>query len=138
MKQSVSETEVGVSETEIGAFKKMQKHVYKYSHHQLQYLLEYYIRVKTCTDPCGPKWSKMQQVLQLMMTILESKLAQTHVALSGPRGSKYCSWWCLCLQIKKSHLMPPSRHDHFHLILILPVKIVKLPQQHANTTVHCL
>ena len=25
-----------------------------------------------------------QQVLQLMMTILESKLAQTHVALSGP------------------------------------------------------
>ena len=34
---------------------------------------------------------KRQQVLQLMMTILESKLAQTHVALSGPRGSKYCS-----------------------------------------------
>ena len=25
-----------------------------------------------------------QQVLQLMMTILESKLAQTHVALTGP------------------------------------------------------
>ena len=25
-----------------------------------------------------------QHVLQLMMTILESKLAQTHVALSGP------------------------------------------------------
>ena len=30
-----------------------------------------YIRVETCTDPCGPKWSKRQQVLQLMMTILE-------------------------------------------------------------------
>ena len=43
-----------------------------------------------------------------------------------------------CLQIKKSYLMPPSRHDHFHPILILPVKIVELPQQHANTTVHCL
>ena len=43
-----------------------------------------------------------------------------------------------CLQIKKSYLMPPSRHDHFHPILILPVKIVELPQQHANTTVHWL
>ena len=38
------------------------------------------------------------------------------------------------LQIKKSYLMPPSRHDYFHPILILPVKIVELPQQHANTT----
>ena len=28
-----------------------------------------YIRVETCTDPCGPKRSKRQQVLQLMMTI---------------------------------------------------------------------
>ena len=34
--------------------------------------------------------------------------------------------------------MPPSRHGHFHPILILPVKIVELPQQHANTTVYWL
>ena len=27
-----------------------------------------------------------------------------------------------CLQHKKSYLMPPSRHDHFHPVLILPVK----------------
>ena len=41
-----------------------------------------------------------------------------------------------CLQNKKSYLMPPSRYGHFHPILILHVKIVKLPQQHASTTVH--
>ena len=41
-----------------------------------------------------------------------------------------------CLQIKKLYLMSPSRYDHFHLILILPVKIVELLQQHANTTIH--
>ena len=40
-----------------------------------------------------------------------------------------------CLHNKKSHLMPLSRHGHFHPILILHVKIVKLPQQHASTTV---
>ena len=34
------------------------------------------------------------------------------------------------LQNKKSYLMPPSRHGHFHPILILPVKMVELPQQH--------
>ena len=28
--------------------------------------------------------------------------------------------------------MPPSRHGNFYLTLILPVKMVKLPQQHAN------
>ena len=27
-----------------------------------------------------------------------------------------------------------QKHDHFHPILILPVKIVELLQQHANTT----
>ena len=43
-----------------------------------------------------------------------------------------------CLQNKKSYLMPPSRHYHFHLILILPMKMVELVQQHANTTVHCI
>ena len=43
-----------------------------------------------------------------------------------------------CLQNKKSYLMLLSRHDHFHLILILHVKIVKLLQQHASTTVHWL
>ena len=43
-----------------------------------------------------------------------------------------------CLQHKKSYLMPPSRHDHFHPVLILPVKMVELPQQHANTIVHWL
>ena len=30
--------------------------------------------------------------------------------------------------------MPPSGHGHFHPILILPVKMVELPQQYANTT----
>ena len=43
-----------------------------------------------------------------------------------------------CLQHKKWYLMPPSRHDHLHPVLILPVKMVELPQQHANTTVHWL
>ena len=41
-----------------------------------------------------------------------------------------------CLQNKKAYLMPPSRRGHFHLILILPVRMVELPQQHANTTAH--
>ena len=41
-----------------------------------------------------------------------------------------------CLQNKNSYLMPLSRHVHFHPILILHVKIVKLWQQHASTTVH--
>ena len=30
------------------------------------------------------------------------------------------------------------KHGHFHPILILPVKMVELLQQHANTTVHWL
>ena len=47
--------------------------------------------------------------------------------------SKKCK---TCLQNKKSYLMPPSKHGHFHMILILPVKMVELPQQHANTTAH--
>ena len=34
--------------------------------------------------------------------------------------------------------MLPSRHGHFNPILILPVKMVDLLQQHANTTVHWL
>ena len=38
------------------------------------------------------------------------------------------------LQNKKAYLVPHLRHEHFHLILILPVKMVELPQQHANTT----
>ena len=52
--------------------------------------------------------------------------------------------WCFrknvktFLQNKKSYLMLPSRHGYFHPILILPVKMVELPQQHANTTVHWL
>ena len=37
-----------------------------------------------------------------------------------------------CLQNKKSYLMLPSRYGHFHLILILPVKMIELTQQHAN------
>ena len=36
---------------------------------------------------------------------------------------------------KKLHLMPFSRHGHFHPILILLEKIVKLTRQHASTTV---
>ena len=44
----------------------------------------------------------------------------------------------ICLQNKKSHLIPPSRHGHLHLILILPVKRVELPQYHTNTTAHWL
>ena len=43
-----------------------------------------------------------------------------------------------CLQNKKSYLVLLSRHGHFHAISILQVKIVKLPQQHASTTVHWL
>ena len=43
-----------------------------------------------------------------------------------------------CLQNKKSYLMPPIRHGCFHPILIVPVKMVELPQQHAKTTVHWL
>ena len=43
-----------------------------------------------------------------------------------------------CLQKKKFYLMSLSKHGHFHPILILHLKIVKLPQQHASTTVHCL
>ena len=34
--------------------------------------------------------------------------------------------------------MPPSRHGHFHPILIFPLQMVELLQQHTNTTVHCL
>ena len=34
--------------------------------------------------------------------------------------------------------MLPSRHGHFHPILFLPVNMVELPQQHANTTVYWL
>ena len=40
------------------------------------------------------------------------------------------------LQSKKSYLMPPSSDGYFHPILILLVKMVELPQQHENTTVH--
>ena len=39
-----------------------------------------------------------------------------------------------CLQNKKLYLMSPLRHGHFHLVLILPVKMVQLSQQYANTT----
>ena len=42
------------------------------------------------------------------------------------------------LQNKKSYLMPLSRHGHFHPTLILHVKIVRLSQQHASTTVQWL
>ena len=42
-----------------------------------------------------------------------------------------------CLQNKKVYLMSHSRPSHFHPILILPLKMVELPQQHANT-VHSL
>ena len=38
----------------------------------------------------------------------------------------------------KPYLIPPSGHWHFHSILILPVKMVELLQQHANATAHCL
>ena len=38
----------------------------------------------------------------------------------------------------KSYLMAPSSHGYFHPILILPVRMVALPQQHANTTVQWL
>ena len=43
-----------------------------------------------------------------------------------------------CLQNMKSYLMLPSRHGHFYPILFLPVNMVQLPQQHANTTVYWL
>ena len=41
-----------------------------------------------------------------------------------------------CLQNKKWYLILPSRHGHFHMILILLVKMVELTQQHANTIFH--
>ena len=44
----------------------------------------------------------------------------------------------ICLQQKKAYLMPPLKHGYFHSILILPLNIVRLLQQHANTTVHWL
>ena len=43
-----------------------------------------------------------------------------------------------CLQDKKSYLMSPSRYGHFHPVVILPVKMVKILQEHADTTVHWL
>ena len=43
-----------------------------------------------------------------------------------------------CLQNKKSYLMLPSKYGHSHPILILLVKMVELPQPHANTTFHWL
>ena len=42
-----------------------------------------------------------------------------------------------CLQNKKTYLMVPLSHGHFHPILILHAKMVELPQQHANATVDC-
>ena len=42
-----------------------------------------------------------------------------------------------CLQNKKVYLISHSRHSHFHPILILPLKMVELLQQHVNT-VHSL
>ena len=42
------------------------------------------------------------------------------------------------IQNKKSYQILPSRHGHFHPILILPVKMVELLQQHAKTTVYWL
>ena len=41
-------------------------------------------------------------------------------------------------QNKKAYLMPPSRHGHFHLILILHLKMVDLQQKHENTAIHWL
>ena len=39
-------------------------------------------------------------------------------------------------QNKKAYVMPPSRHVYFHRILIFSLKMVELPQQHTNVTVH--
>ena len=48
-----------------------------------------FIVVETCTDPCGPNTVPQgQQVLQLMMTLLWSKLAPTHVALTRSKGQQ--------------------------------------------------
>ena len=43
-----------------------------------------------------------------------------------------------CLQNKKAHLTPRSRIGHFHPIFTLSLKMVELPQQHVNATVHWL
>ena len=40
----------------------------------------------------------------------------------------------ICQQNKKMYLMPHSRHDHFHPILILPINLVQLLKQHENTS----
>ena len=43
------------------------------------------------------------------------------------------------MSIKKESVSDAAfKHGHFHLILILPLKMVELLQQHANTTVHWL
>ena len=42
-----------------------------------------------------------------------------------------------CVQNKKLYLVPPSRHGHCHPILILPVKMVELPQQTAICRYYC-
>ena len=33
-----------------------------------------------------------------------------------------------CLHNKKVYLGPPSKHDHFHSFLILPLRMVELPK----------
>ena len=38
----------------------------------------------------------------------------------------------------KQEIVSDARHGHFHPILILPVKMIELLQQHANTTVNWL
>ena len=45
---------------------------------------------------------------------------------------------CKDMSTEKVYLMPPSKHGHLHQILILPLKMVRLLQQHENTSVQWL
>ena len=47
----------------------------------------------------------MQQVLQLMLTRLESKLAQTHVALTGPTMQQVLQLMMTRLWLLNRHLL---------------------------------
>ena len=47
-----------------------------------------------------------------------------------PSNSHLCKNIKTCLKNKKVSLRLPLKHGHFHLILILPVKMVELLQQH--------
>ena len=84
---------------------------------------------------------------------MKSTVIPVFIFVINSRNETECLWesnwcdesnWCFQKNVKtfpqnkKLYLMPPSRHGHFRLILILPVKMVELSQQHAYTIAHWL